>query len=89
MFHLTKNQNFRNNVLFSSYTCHVPVTGQYRDFRLFDVVQLIPSDSDKDAEGIYFITGIAKEYKDMQYTTLLTLNRESANGIKGDLEDGV
>ena len=31
----------------------------------------------------------AKEYKDMQYTTLLTLNRESANGIKGDLEDGV
>lgn len=84
-----KNQNFRNNVLFSSYTCHVPVTGQYRDFRLFDVVQLIPSDSDRDAEGIYFITGIAKEYKDMQYTTLLTLNRESANGIKGDLEDGV
>lgn len=84
-----QNQNFRNNVLFSSYTCHVPVTGQYRDFRLFDVVQLIPSDADKDAEGIYFITGIAKEYKDMQFTTLLTLNRESANGIKGDLEDGV
>lgn len=84
-----QNQNFRNNVLFSSYTCHVPVAGQYRDFRLFDVVQLIPAEKDAEAEGIYFITGIAKEYKDNLYTTVLTLNRESPNGIKGDLEGGV
>lgn len=84
-----QNQNFRNNVLYSSYTCHVPVTGQYREFQLFDVVQLIPADKDKEAEGIYFISGIAKEYKDMQYTTILTLNRESANGIKGDLDGGI
>lgn len=83
-----QNQNFRNNVLFSSYTCHVPVAGQYRDFKLFDVVQLIPAETDKEAEGIYFITGIAKEYKDNLYTTLLTLNRESPNGIKGELEGG-
>lgn len=81
-----QNQNFRNNVLYSSYTCHVPVAGQYRDFRLFDVVQLIPAEKDKEAEGIYFITGIAKEYKDNLYTTILTLNRESPNGIKGDLD---
>lgn len=84
-----QNQNYRNNVLYSSYTCHVPVTGQYRDFRLFDVVALVPGDSDPEAEGIYFITGIAKEFKDKQYSVLLTLNRESANGIRGDLEGGV
>lgn len=83
-----QNQNFRNSVLYSSYTVHVPVTGQYRNFRLFDVVQLNPSDSDKEAEGIYFITGIAREYRDLQYSVMLTLNRESANGIKGDLEGG-
>ena len=82
------NQNKRNNILYSSYTCYVPVTGVYRDFRLFDIVQLVPAETDKEAEGIYFITGIAKEYKDMQYITMLTLNRESANGIRGDLEGG-
>ena len=83
-----QNQNFRNNALFSSYRVHVPVAGQYRDFKLFDVVQLIPAESDKEAEGFYFITGIANEYKDNLYTTILTLNRESANGIKGDLIGG-
>lgn len=83
-----QNQNFRNNVLFSSYTCHVPVAGQYRDFRLLDLVQLIPSDEDREAEGLYFITGIAKEYKNQKYSTLLTLNRESPNDIQGNLEGG-
>ena len=82
------NQNKRNNILFSSYTVYVPVTGTFRDFKLFDVVKLIPLEQDKEAEGFYFITGIAKEYRNKQYTTMLTLNRESANGIKGDLEGG-
>ena len=82
------NQNKRNNILFSSYTVDVPVTGTFRDFKLFDTVLLMPAETDKEAEGIYFITGIAKEYKDYQYTTILTLNRESANGIRGDLEGG-
>lgn len=82
------DQNRRNNVLFSSYVCHVPIPGQYRDFRLFDVVQLIPTETDKEAEGFYFITGIARKYENNLYKTLLTLNRESANGIKGNLIGG-
>lgn len=85
-----QNQNTRNQILFSSYNCYVPVVGQYRDFRLFDCVQLIPAETDTQAEGIYFITGIAKEYKNHVYQTILTLDRESANGIQGEnLKSGV
>lgn len=82
------NQNKRNNILFSSYRCYVPVAHQYRDFRLLDTVQLIPSETDKEAEGIYLIAGIAKEYKNNQFNTILALTRESANGIQGDLQLG-
>ena len=80
------NQNKRNNILFSSYTCYVPIPHEYRDFKLFDCVQLIPNETDAEAEGLYIITGIAKEFKDNMYWTVLTLNRESGNGIKGNLE---
>lgn len=83
-----QKQNYKNNLMYSSYVCHVPICGTYHEFNLFDVVQLMPGDYDKEAEGIYFITGISKEYKDYQYKTILTLNRESPNCIKGDLEEG-
>lgn len=82
------NQNKRNNILFSSYCCYVPIPGQYKDFRLLDPVQLIPADDDKEAQGLYFISGIVRQYSDRQYKTILTLNRESGNGIKGNLEFG-
>lgn len=82
------NQNRRNNALFSSYVCHVPVAGQFRNFRLLDTVQLIPLETDKEAEGFYFITGISREYVNNVYTTVLTLNREGANGMDGNLAEG-
>lgn len=78
------NQNKRNNVLFSSFNVYVPVPHQYRDFKLLDCVQLIPKDKDKQAEGIYFITGIVRQIKDKVYQTNLVLSRESANGIQGE-----
>lgn len=82
------NQNRRNLILFSSYAVRVPVPGQYRDFRLLDPVKLIPGQKDNEAEGFYFITGIVRQFADNMYRTNLTLNRESANGIKGDLVQG-
>ena len=85
---LALNQNRRNNILFSSYTVRTSVPGQYRDFRLLDTVQLIPAERDLDAEGFYLITGIVRQYSDGIYRTNLTLNRESANNIKGNLEQG-
>lgn len=78
------NQNKRNNILFSSFNVYVPVPHQYRDFKLLDCVQLIPKDKDKQAEGIYFITGIVRQIKNNMYQTNLVLSRESANGIKGE-----
>lgn len=83
-----QNQNFRNQMLFSSYCCHVPVAGQYREFKLLDCVQLVPQEPDAEAAGIYFITSIAKEYKEQQYSIMLTLHRESANGIRGEALQG-
>ena len=82
------NQNRRNNTLFSSYVVRVPIPGQYRDFRLLDTVQLIPAQKDPQSEGLYVITGIVREISNNMYSTNLTLNRESANGIKGDLVQG-
>lgn len=79
-----KNQNKRNNVLFSSYKVFVPVVGQYRDFRLLDTVNLITGEKDPTSEGYYFIAGITRQYSNGQYQTNLLLNRESANGLKGD-----
>ena len=85
---LAFNQNRRNNILFSSYVVRTSVPGQYRDFRLLDVVQLIPSIKDRAAEGFYIIAGITRQYSDGVYRTNLTLNRESANNITGNLEQG-
>ena len=85
---LALNQNKRNNILFSSYTVRLSVPGQYRDFRLLDPVKLIPAERDMDAEGFYLITGIVRQFSDGIYRTNLTLNRESANGIRGNLERG-
>ena len=85
---LALNQNKRNNILFSSYTVRLSVPGQYRDFRLLDPVKLIPAERDMDAEGFYLITGIVRQFSDGIYRTNLTLNRESANGIRGNLEQG-
>jgi len=83
-----KNQNKRNNVLFSSYKIFVPVVGQYRPFKLLDTVNLITGEKDPASEGYYFITGITRQYSNGQYQTNLLLNRESANGLRGDdLED--
>lgn len=82
------NQNKRNNILFSSYAVRLSVPGQYRDFRLLDVVQLIPAEKDNEAEGFYIITGIVRQFADNMYRTNLVLNRESANGIKGNLQQG-
>ena len=84
-----QKQNLKNQILYSSYTCHVIVSDNYYDFKLMDTVMLIPGDADKEAEGVYFITGIVKQYSNNQYQTIITMNRESANGIKGDLESGV
>ena len=84
-----QKQNLKNQILYSSYNCHVVVADDYHDFKLMDTVMLIPGDEDKEAEGVYFITGIVKQYSKNQYKTILTMNRESANGIKGDLESGV
>lgn len=78
------NQNKRNNILFSSFNVYVPVPHQYRDFKLLDCVQLMPKDKDKQAEGIYFITGIVRQIKNNMYQTNLVLSRESANGIQGE-----
>lgn len=82
------NQNKRNNILFSSYTVRTSVPDQYRDFRLLDTVKLLPLQRDPDAEGFYIITGIVRQYADGIFRTNLTLNRESGNGIKGNLEAG-
>ena len=82
------NQNKRNNILFSSYAVRISVPGQYRDFRLLDPVQLVPAERDAEAEGFYLITGIVRQFADNMYRTNLVLNRESANGIKGNLEQG-
>ena len=78
----------RNNILFSSYTVRTSVPDQYRDFRLLDTVKLLPLQRDPDAEGFYIITGIVRQYADGIFRTNLTLNRESGNGIKGNLEAG-
>lgn len=84
-----KCQNIRNNLLFSSYSIYVPVISQYRDFRLFDVVQFDPPDSDIQASGIYFITGICRQLKDNRLQLNLVLSRESENGLQGsNLERG-
>lgn len=85
---LALNQNKRNNILFSSYTVRLTVPGQYRDFRLLDIVKLMPAERDMDAEGFYIVTGIVRQYADGVYRTNLTLNRESANDIRGNLEQG-
>ncbi len=77
------NQNKRNNILYSSYNCHVPVLNQYRNFKLLDCVQLKPSTPDEEAQGFYIITGIAHQYKNQIFQTVLTLNRESENGLRG------
>ena len=83
------NQNSRNNLLFSSYALYCPVISQYRDFRLFDVVSFVPPDDDKQAAGIYIITGICRQIKDNRLQLNLVLNRESPNGLQGsDLEKG-
>jgi len=82
------NQNKRNQALFSSYTVRVPIPMQYRDFHLLDIVQLIPSEKDYECEGLYIISGIVLEIKDRVFQINLTLNRESANNIKGDLAEG-
>ena len=82
------NQNRRNNMLFSSFIVRVPIPGQYRDFHLLDVVQLTPAERDDECYGLYIITGIVRQFINGVYTTNLTLNRESANGIKGDLVQG-
>lgn len=82
------NQNKRNNILFSSFAVRVPVPGQYRDFRLLDTVQLVPAEKDNECSGLYVIAGIVRQYLDGKYSTNLTLNRESANGIKGNLVQG-
>ena len=84
-----KNNNLRNNVLFSSYCCYVPTSHQLINFRLLDLVQLKPAETDNDAYGYYFITAIAKSFRRNMYRCNLTLNRESANGIKSEsLEQG-
>lgn len=79
-----KNQNKRNNVLFSSYKVLVPVIGQYRPFKLLDTVNLLTSEKDPASQGYYFITGITRQFMNGQYQTNLLLNRESANGLKGE-----
>lgn len=85
---LALNQNRRNNILFSSYIVRTSVAGQYRDFRLLDPVNLLPLEKDEDAEGFYLITGIVRQFTDNIYRINLTLNRESANNIKGNLIQG-
>lgn len=82
------NQNRRNNLLYSTHKLYVPVPIQYRNFRLLDPVQVIPADPDAAEAGMYFITGIVNQYQGQKYQTNLILNRESANGIKGDLVTG-
>lgn len=85
---LALNQNKRNNILFSAYTVRTSVAGQFKNFKLLDVVRLIPNERDLDAEGFYIITGIVRQFADGIYRTNLTLNRESGNGIRGNLEQG-
>lgn len=82
------NQNKRNNTLFSSFVVRVPVPGQFRNFKLLDVVQLIPAERDDECYGYYIISGITRQFANNMYTTNLTLNRESANSIRGDLVQG-
>ena len=79
-----KNQNKRNNVLFSSYKVLVPVIGQYRPFKLLDTVNLLTGEKDPASQGYYFITGITRQFMNGQYQTNLLLNRESANGLRGE-----
>ena len=80
---IATNQNLRNNALFSSHEVLVPIGGQYRDYRLLDIVQLIPFDTDKSMEGIYIISGIAYQYDNQRFQTNVLLNRESTNGLIG------
>lgn len=79
-----KSQNKRNNLLYSCHTVYVPVPVQYRDFKLLDIVQLLPADPDMTEAGLYLITGIVNQYRDGKYQTNLVLNREGVNGMRGD-----
>ena len=78
------NQNKRNNILFSSYKVYVPIPHEYVPFRLFDVVKLIPNDTDKAAEGFYLVSGICYQFKNKLFQTNVLLTRESANNITGE-----
>lgn len=87
---VAQSQNKRNNLLYSTHTVYVPVPIQYRDFRLLDVVQLLPADPDTPEAGLYLITGIVNQFKDGKYQTNLVLNREGVNDMRGDgLSTGV
>lgn len=78
------SQNKRNNLLYSAHTVYVPIPIQYRDFRLLDIVNLLPADPDAAETGLYFITGICNQYRNGKYQTNLVLNREGVNNMRGE-----
>lgn len=77
------NNNLRNNILFSSYYVDVPIAGYYRDFRLLDLVQLKPNQTDTTSEGYYWITAINRFIANNKVGFVLTLSRESAGQLIG------
>ena len=79
------NQNLRNNILFNSFSIYLTTGGQFKKFKLFDTVEFDILPSDERMAGIAFITGIVYEFQDNILNINLTLNKETASGIKGNL----
>ena len=57
------NQNMRNNILFSTYTCYISIAAQFRKFKLMDTATITPVIIDDRISGIWFITGICYQYQ--------------------------
>ena len=78
------NQNFRNNVLYSSFNIYIPTGGQIKKFKLIDTAEIIPLVKDDRITGTCFITSICYQYKENTLLTNVTLNKEAPSGIRGE-----
>ena len=79
------NQNLKNLIMASTLRSYITVSGQFKSFNLLDLVQIDNDSPDSRKVGMNFITSIAYQLVDKRLVTNVTLCKEGANGLKGDL----
>ena len=84
-YHQAYNQNVKNLVMFSTLRSYISIAGQFKTLKLLDLVNIDNDSPDPRNTGLGFVTGLVYQIKDKRLVTNITICKEGANGMQGDL----